>query len=273
MIRIKATLGTLFFCACAMCALGAANASAAQTTAGECVSGGGNKDFKDAHCNEAAPAGTGAFGHVLFANGVKTNVTATNDLTGTGSVFKLEGTLAGAVVSITCSEVTAKGTVTNEAGGKATFGNAETEFEECKQDTPKACENDPVVVEDALTAQTGPHNLRISTTKKKAPTGEEITFHEENAGGNEMGLKFVPVGQNITRIAVECPILTIAPVRGFTYATPGRVGAANSSGATATFDKSSSIGGLTFAASPATLEGTLTFRKEGGNPLILTTTE
>jgi len=256
-----------------MCALSVASASAAPTTAGECVSGGGKKDFSDAHCDNAVTAGTGSFGHVLFSNGVKTNVTATNDLTGTASVFKLEGKLAGVVTVIECKKASAKGTVTNEAGGKATFGNAETEFTECTQSAPEACAGKAATVKKTTSAQTGPHNLRISTTKKVGPTGEEITFHEENAAGTEMGMKFVPTGENFTEISVTCPIVTTVPVKGFTYATPGRGGAATSSGATAVFTKSSSIGGLVFAGNPATLEGTLTFRKEGGNPLTLTTTE
>lgn len=37
------------------------------TTAFTCVSNGGAKDFKDAHCKEAVAAGTGSFGHVGIA--------------------------------------------------------------------------------------------------------------------------------------------------------------------------------------------------------------
>ncbi len=58
------------------------------------------------------------------------------------------------------------------------------------------------------------------------------------------------------------------------YATPGRGGnqTTSSSGATEEFTKSTTIGGLSISGNTATLEGTLTFRVKGGEPLIFTTT-
>jgi hypothetical protein len=272
---------------CALCfsAFAASGASAA-TTAGECTTAATVKDFSDAHCDNSVASGT--FGHILFANGVETAVTATNaetapnekgEGTKASTPFKLEGKIAGITIVISCTTVSATGTVKNNAGGTVTFGNATTNFTGCTQEAPEACKGKPVTVAKTTSAQTDPMNLKISTTKKIGPTGEEITFHEENAAGTEMGLKFAPTvaGGNFTEITVECPTKVTAPVKGFTYATPGRangsLASTSGSGATAVFTKSSSIGGLTFAGNPATLEGKLTFRKSGGNPLILTTKE
>jgi hypothetical protein len=277
MSRRRAVVGLSVLCALVFSAFAVSSASAA-TTAGECTSATGNtKDFKDAHCDESVTAGTGAFGHILFAAGTTTNVTATNDTTGTTDPFVLEGKVAGVVIKISCASVSATGTVTNNAGGTVSFGNATTSFTNCTQKAPVACEGKAVTVKTTTSVQTDPMNLKLSSTEKEGPTGEKLKFHEENAAGTEMGLKFSPLPEKpFTEITVSCPTATTAPVKGFTYATPRRAGGSlqstSGSGATVEFTKSSSIAGLTFAGGPATLEGVLTFRKTGGNPLVLTTT-
>jgi hypothetical protein len=270
----KTAAGLALLCALCLVALSASSASAAFTTAGECAKSG-TKDFEDAHCDKAKAGGE--FGHILFANGVKTDITTTNDLTGTKANATFEGKIAGVVFNVKCGTATGTGSVTNNAGGSTTFGPVAMAFLECVvEDRPAVCAGSPVTVAKSTTKQTGPHNLKISTAKKIEPTGLEITFHEENPEGTEMGFKFVENEVDLTTLTfvAACGFGTNPiPVKGFVYATPGRGGAATSSGATAIFSKSSTIGGLTVAGTPAYLDATLTLRKSGGNPLILTTKE
>jgi len=75
----------------------------------------------------------------------------------------------------------------------------------------------------------------------------------------------------------ECPaaIKGPKPVKGFVFGTSkGRLNTevTSSSGATLTFSKESTLGFLTIGGNPASVVGTQTLRKEGGNPLIITTT-
>jgi hypothetical protein len=281
MIRSKTAAALTALCALCFLALSASSASAAFTTAGECTNAAGNtKDFIDEHCDKPIFAG-GSFGHILFTNGALTEVTATNDLTGTAANVTLEGTIGGVVVNVRCTTATAIGFVTNNAGGSVSFGNAMTAFFGCAvEEKPAICKGTAVTVPEALSTPTGLHTIKISMAKTKGPTGELVTFHEPE-GGTEMGLKFVPipVGGNFTTLTFNkaCNFGEAAiPVKGSAIATPGRGGAANSSGATAIFSKSSTVKTLTVgggAGTPAYLEATFTFRKRGGNPLILTTKE
>ena len=261
----------------------AAQGASAATTVGECTSSASTKDFSDAHCDNGLTPG-GTFGHILFANGLETKVTATNantaEETKASTPLTLEAKLAGVVFAITCGKVEATGTVKNNAGGTVTFGNATTNVTECEQKGPPECVGHPVTVARITSVQTEPMNLKISSTKKVGPTGEEITFHEENATvpGTEMGLKFAPpANQNLTQITVSCPFATTFPMKGFTYATSARANGSKAStsgsGATIVFSKSSSIGGLILFGRPATLTGALTFKATSGNALISTTKE
>jgi hypothetical protein len=274
----KAVVGVSFLCALAFCAFGAASASAAETTAGECTDIGGTHDFSDAHCDKAVAAGTGAFGHVLFAPGALVNATTANDFTGVPSVFKLEAKIAGVTAVVDCNKVSGTGTVSNNAGPpmSVAFGDATIKFTECFVTQPEICAGAAVTISEAVIGVTGPHNLQISQAKKIGPTFEELAFHEQNAAGTKMGLKYRPTVVNNPIMTVTFPAMCgfgVNPiaVKGFFYSTDGRGGAQTSSGATQVITKSSTIGGLTVAGNPATLEGTLTFRKAGGNPLIITT--
>jgi len=286
MIGRKAIVGLSLLCALCFCAFGAASASAKGTTAGECTTAAPTKDFSDAHCD--TPKAGGTTGHILFANGLANtvNVTAANDLTGTASPFFLEGKVAGIVVKVECTTVAATGTVTNTENAETKamtidFGNAETKFTGCTVLTQEGkC---TVTVAATKSVQTDPMNLKKEGAEKTGPTEEKVKVVEEAAGSTDMGLKFAPVGAgNFTELTFAgeaCPaaIKGAKPVKGFAYATGGRANSnlegTTSSGATAIFSKASTLGGLTFAGNPASLEGTLTFRKSGGNPLIITTTE
>jgi hypothetical protein len=277
MAHPKAIVGLSLLCVMAVSALVAPSAPAAFTTAGECVKGGGAKDYKDAHCTEPVTEGTGSYGHVLFANGVKKDVTITNVGTGLTYFFRLEGKLIGVPIVIDCKGALGTTTVTNEAGGKLTYGNAELQLSKCEMNAPAACSGKPVAIPKIVATLTGVHNLKISTATKENPTGEKLTFHEENAAATGMGLKFAPAaGGTFAEISLTCPLEAKIPLKGFAYATPHLPtgGSGNTSGATATFTEGSSIAGLTFGGGAATLEGVLTFYEESdGTPLIVTTTE
>lgn len=272
----KACAGLSLACAIVFLTLGAGNASAEPTTAGECVKDGGAKDFEDAHCDRKKAGG--GFGHVLFANSDKTAITAANDLTGKVNPFTFEGKVAGVVFVVECTTVTASGTVTNNVGGNVSWGALTAKFSACTSLKPEGpgCKGMPVTVADMVATPTGPHNLGLSggTDKKTGPTNETIEYHKENVG-TQMGLKLVPSGTEFTTLAfaAACGLsLNPVPLKGFMFATPGRGGNEASSGATEEFSKSTTIGGLTASGNTATLEGTLTFKGAGGNPLILTTT-
>lgn len=138
---------------------------------------------------------------------------------------------------IECNKVSGTGTVTNEAGGKVTFGTYETEFTKCEMKDPPACNGKPVTILKMVTEVTGPVNLKFSTSTVEDSTKAKV------------------------------------PLKGFLYATPRipTIGAPES-GATAIFTGASTAASLTFGGTVATLDGSLTFRKENGDPLILTTT-
>lgn len=278
MLGRKAFVGLLLTSAIVFCAFGAGSASAKPTTAGVCVKDGGAKDFGDAHC-DTKKAG-GGFGHVLFANGTPVDITAANDLTGAVSTFKFEGKIDGVLFLVECSNVTATGTLTNNAGGGVTWGPFTAKFNNsCTSQIPvgNGCKGAVATLGDLAATVTGPHDLGLSgpTDKKTGPTNEVIEYHKEGKGGL-MGLKLVPSGAEFTTItfAPTCGFGTKPmSVNGSMLATPGAGGGADWSGATAEFSKSTTIGGLTVKGAVATLEGTLTFRQKGGDPLILTTTE
>ena len=279
MNRRKAIVWLSILSALCVAAFAAQGASAA-TTVGECTTAAGTaKDFSDTHCDKGVTAGTGTFGHILFANGVETKVTGTNantaEETKSSTPFTFEAKVAGIPIAIVCSTASAAGTVKNNAGGTVTFGKATLSLTGCVQEAPAACEGKPVTIASAVATVTDPMNMRISSATKTGPTGETITFHEENAAGTEMGLKFA--GDPFTEITINCPTQVTVPLKGFIYATPGRANGSKAStagsGGTIVFSKSSSIGGLALAGNPATLTGTLTFKAPSGNALISTTKE
>jgi hypothetical protein len=278
MNRRKAAIGVSVVCALCLSAFLVPGASAAGTTAAECSSLAEVKDFADAHCDrEVGPEG--AFGHIAFPNNKAIEVTAVNDLTGVASPFVLSGKLAGLVVHIQCETVAAAGAVTNEAPGgamKLAFGAANANFENCRMTTPFPCE---AAVGPSRAVVSDPMNLKRGATTTDI-TGNQLPEPVEEGGGTEMGLKFTaPAAMPLAVVMLfgpECPQALIGafPVAGSAIATGGRgsVAAVSSSGATGIFTKASTIKFLKFAGNPATLEGTLTFRKRGENPLTITTT-
>lgn len=257
-------------------AFSAAPASAAPTTAAECSNTATVKDFEDAHCDRSNAAGT--FGHVALPVNTEIKVTTDNNLTeGAFRIWLLAGKIAGVPIHIECDEIAGKGAVTNNAGPpmSVTFANATLEASKCNVETPESAKKCGVAVSKVEAAISGPHNLGLGA-EKEVPTGEEkIKVYEEGKGA-EMGLKFVPrvAGGSFAMVTLtSCGALSgNYPVKGFAYAIGARGGAATSTGATAEFTRESTLGGLTLGGNPAFLTGDLTVRKEGGNPLSLTTT-
>jgi hypothetical protein len=275
MNRRKAIAGLAVVCALCFSAFAASGASAAGTTAGECTSTASVKDFEDAHCDRAVSSG-GTFGHTLFKENEVVHVTATNDLTGTTEPAVLEGVLAGVVAKVTCGTVSATGTVTNKGPATAMtaeFGTSTTKFTNCTVNQPTKCEGQTAIVGTTTANVTDPTTLGLG--EEKTQTEKSLRVYQEGKG-TEMGLKFTPLtGQNLTTLMLpsSCGLGTTPfPIKGFFYALPGRGGSATLSGATAKITVVSSLGGLTLGGNPVSLTASLTFRKEGGNPLILTTT-
>jgi hypothetical protein len=241
------------------------------------VSGGGAKDFSDAHCDKAVTPGTGAFGHVLFAENAVTNLTATNNLTGEATEpAVLEYVLGGVVTEIKCTTVSTTGTVTNKGPStamKVEFGESSTSFTGCTTQKPAVCAGTAATVATTKALTTAPTTLGLGG--KKTQTGEEVQVLEEGKG-TEKGLKFMPpTGKNFTEVTLSsaCGLGTTPfPIKGFFYSLGGRGGNATSSGATEKLTRASSLGGLTTGGNPASLTASLTFRRSGGNPLTITTT-
>jgi hypothetical protein len=281
MNRRKAAVGVLVLCALYFSVFAASGASAAGTTAGECTSNATTKDFEDAHCDRAR--GLGTFGHILFPDNTPTSVSGVNDLTGTSAPFVLSGKIAGIVVHIQCNTATAAFTVTNKTEGaamKLAFGELSGTFTSCAVTTPQQATPCVVTITTFKAVISDPMNLRKGATTTDV-TGNSLPEPvEEAAGATEMGLKFsAPPGGplfHVTFSGAQCPAFLVGtfPATGSVVATGGRGSASSvtSSGATHIFTKASTIKFLKFAGNPATLEGTFTFRKEGGNPLIITTT-
>jgi len=115
MIGRRAVVGFSLLCLLSFSAFAATSAPAAlktsnNTTAFTCVKGGGQKDFKDVHCDEAVTAETGEFGHELIPLNTTTEGEATNT---TNAVLKGE-VVGGGKVTITCTVV--KNNVKNSFG-------------------------------------------------------------------------------------------------------------------------------------------------------------
>ncbi len=142
-----ALLGALLICAFAAQSASAAFVPAVNTTAFTCVPEGGNKDFKDAHCDEKVAAGTGKFGHVLIPAG-ETTISITNEKTSAATTAAepavLKGVLGGVATQITATTVSGEGFITNEevpAGSKnhQVTGTLTTRIEAITVNKPANC--------------------------------------------------------------------------------------------------------------------------------------
>src|ERR1043166_1431470 len=152
MIGRRAVLGLSLLSALLFCAFAAQSASAAKatnTTMCTCVKGGGALDFKDAHCDEFVGKEKGEYGHVKVANGLTTEITATNEKVTNSTKDKelavLESQFLLTKIEITCEVVSnnaKESLVHNEVSevSKHTItGTIVTNFEKCTVVKPEKC--------------------------------------------------------------------------------------------------------------------------------------
>jgi hypothetical protein len=283
----RAVIGLSLLCALLFSAFAAQSASATVgTTAFTCVEGG-NKDFADAHCDEAVEAGKGKFGHAEIGEETTsvelTNAKTTNKTTEAKHAL-LKSTSGGIAIEITCATVLGEGSLKNIAagpdGGMAVEGKegGTLNFTNCKMPKPinGAKEELCKVVEPIKT--TGSSITRVNQT-----TGEIK---------NTMGVEFKPtvkekVPQPFVEIAFEnvpgkvCFLNgKVIPVTGTAMATGARgpSNSVNSSGATLLFTTAMTKETLKFGAAAAEFEATVTVsmtnadKKTTENPVTLTTT-
>ncbi len=275
MIGHRTAIGLSLLGALLICAFAAQSASAAEaknTTAVTCVKGAGNKDFKDAHCDEKVAEGTGEFGHVAIANGVETEIETTNaktaEKTTKSTNATLKGTLAGAVLHIECE------TVANDAANKSFIRNTEVAVsKEHKVDGTSA-----VVFSNCKVLK--PLNCTVGTiTVSSKVKGVEGL----GAGKNEMGLEFSSDGAGkeknafavITLAGEKCAVKGIEfEVKGTAIATGTVAPTEKHSGATLVFANEKEMQKLEIGGKEAEFKGTFTttMKEAGGNPIAGTTT-
>ncbi len=208
-----ALLGALSLCAFAAQSASAAFVPAVNTTAFTCVPGGGNKDFKDAHCDEKVAPETGSFGHVLIPAG-ETKISVTNAKTAKGteaaepSVLKM--VLGGVNSEITATTVTGEGVILNEelpAGSKnhQVTGTVTTKFTGITVNKPLNCTAKEIVVKSFFKGveKGGPKENTMGL--EFTPDPEKAPFAEIPLEGEKCALKgktFVITG---TMIATGTP--------------------------------------------------------------------
>ncbi len=273
----RAVIGLSLLCALLFSAFAAQSASATVgTTAFTCVSGGGEQEFADAHCD--TPKAGGGFGHAAIGEGT-TSVDLTNAKTAnstTEAKHALFKTSAGGIaLEITCATAQGTGSIKNIAigpdGGMAVEGSegGSVTYSNCKMPKPKnatgdeICEvHEPIVV-----------------------SGSAITrVNQETAGIKDtMGVEFRP---KATQPFTELKFTNRAPfacflhnktvaVTGTAMATGARgpSNSVNSSGATLLFTTAMTKETLKFGAAAAEFEASITVPMSGGgNPVTATTT-
>jgi hypothetical protein len=176
MSRARTTAGALVLCALALCAFGAASASATVgLTAVECQEQGGGK-FNTSEC--ATPAVAGNWETKAFALNEAKEIEGTAVPNAEGFAAVLTGTVALAKVDISCKRSTATGTLTNvtpEGAGKEMKieGKGQiTHFEECTARlTSDTGVNKEACKVEAITGGQGVG--KITTAVMKGITGPE----------------------------------------------------------------------------------------------------
>ena len=232
----------------AISALGAAGASAKGTTAFTCTSKGGESDFADAHCDNQVGAGKGSFGHVAIATGSSKEITLSNEKTASETTAAqpsvLIGTISGTNVEVKCTTVTGSGTLTNKEveGTMQASGTMTIEHSKCTASPSPCTVAEPIVYKANYT-----------------------TYQNET----EMGLRYTPiVPPNFGTFTLKnCGLANTFGIAGTMETTPA--GTPLGKGATQTWTKSMSS--LEWGSNPYTLEGAITLRLKGGDPIAFTT--
>lgn len=253
MIGRSATIGLLMLSVPIFCALAASSASAAGTTAVTCVAKEGG-DFKDAHCGEQVKAGEGKFAHTAIKPGIETQISLSNEKTGSGTTsaqpLVFTGTLAGVKVEFTCTTVSGTGTLVNGEPKEKVMeasGNAVLEATKCTVAKPAKC-----------------------TVKEPFAWDTHFKTYENGA---EMGLEFTPKNEKQfgfwEMLGSECSLKGVSiAIEGSFKGTVG--GTTEGKGATIGFTPASTAG-LKWGGSPYTLTGSVTPQMKEGDPIAFTT--
>lgn len=217
MIRRRASaiglslFGVLFLCS--VMAPSAIAVKAINTTAFTCVSSGGetNKDFKDAHCDEKVPAGTGSFEHKKIPAGEKTEVEFTNEKV-TEATKKSEPAILKSKVGLTKTEIQCA-----VAKGTGTFTNEETEKKHGGSGTGVSEMSSCTVVQP----------LKCTVKEPVVASGSGGPVEGLGAGANEMGAEVKGTGEKetftvVTYEGAECSLKgKTFEIRGSAIATSG----------------------------------------------------
>lgn len=267
MIGRRSAIGLALLSVFAFCAFVAQGAvaqigtPATNTTAFTCVKGGGNLDFKDAHCDEKVESKKGEYGHVAIANGTTTSLDVSQE-----SSSKFNASIAGVNTEVTCKKVRGFGVESfiqnTEAFGKdhKVKGTLKAEFTECTVAKPLKCMiKEPIFVTAAAEGLEGLGPEKNTMGVEFRGEGPEETFAElafENKGAEKCSLG----GKAF-------------PVRGSAIAT-GKVAQGNKhTGATSVFEDANEMETLKVGFGKASFSSTLTTTMwgDGGNPIALTT--
>jgi hypothetical protein len=225
MTRRKSILGALLLCAVAVCAFGAANASATTLYVCEEVAKGTGK-FTDSHCEKA---GEGNFATVAAKEGEAKEVTPTQT-----TEFVVKVTIAGILTESHCEEWTGTGKATNElVGGVMQNVGTGLSLEAAK------C---------VLTKPAGQECV-LKGGKFVIPSATSLT----ETVGEVSKVKFTPTGKNFTEVIIEkCKTAGLNgtyPVEG---TASGIINAANP----AKLEFTSTSSALTLGGRPVTFTGT-----------------
>lgn len=258
----RTVVGLSLVCALCFCAFGAQSASAAEgknTTAYECVEGGGAKDFSDAHCDNQVAAGTGKFGHKAFALNETVKISVTNEKTKNNTTESTpviqKGTVFGLASEIECKSLTGEGTLKNEepsTGVHRVKGTINAKFNTCTVKKP------------ALGC------------KVKQPI--EVSSNVEGveglgAGKNEMGLEFKPTGEHFAQLKLEgCIAAGTYNVDGTAIATGTPSASGKFTGATSIFTEAMTKETLKLAGNAASVSSSSTVTKAGTSTAVALTT-
>jgi hypothetical protein len=251
----KAVLGVALLGALFVCALGAASASAKGTTAFTCVKTGIEPQFVDEHCTQES-FGTKEFKHQEIPAGETTEVTATNNVTGSEtSTAVMHLILGGIEFTIDATNVSATGSCKNETVGEVMQWH-------CKE-----------VVATFTGLTVTPASLKCEVLTGEIKTKSMTVLTRETAGGKGPGLNYTPeagAGTSFARFEIGGASCKLG--KPAIEAVGNVIGKPN--GATLTFDEASTKGeageGLFIGKAPASVTGVATGRMLGGNPITVT---
>jgi hypothetical protein len=233
----RITAGLSVLCALVFCAFSASSASAAGTTAFECVKDGGALDYSDAACATFVGAGNGEYGHVALVPKTPAKVELT------GAEAKLMGTVGGITTTLKA---------TGFKGVSTTCENTEAETRMVQK-----CHLEGEFTEATLTE--GPPGCKLVGSTIKLVGIDSVT--------KEMVVEFKPTVTNLAEFKFEgCNTMGL----NTTYKLIGTFKGIPS-GVNINFTEAST-GSLKFAGQAAFLIATLVTKMESGSALRYTTT-